>query len=171
MEQAKWNHVTAQRQPGSALKPFVYAAALDTAVEGGSNLVTPATTVEDEPTTFEFGGRDYQPGNFEQDFRGTVTLREALAHSSNVAAVKVAETVGYQTVVNMAHRAGMNEAIQPTPAVALGSYDTTPLEIARSLYDVPPTLRRLREANHACHGALACGGVSSISTRRRPDAH
>ena len=127
---SQWNHVTAERQPGSVFKPFVYAAALDTAVEGGTNLLTPATTVDDEPTTFQFGGRDYQPGNFQQDFRGTVTLREALAHSLNVAAVKVAEMVGYQAVVNMARRAGLNENIQPTPAVALGAYDTTPLEIA-----------------------------------------
>ena len=127
---SQWNHVTAERPTGSAFKPFVYAAALDTAVEGGTDLFTPATTVEDEPTTFQFGGRDYQPSNFQQDFRGTVTLRQALAHSSNVAAVKVAEMVGYQAVVNMARRAGLNDRIEATPAVALGAYDTTPLEIA-----------------------------------------
>ena len=127
---SQWNHVTSERQPGSVFKPFVYAAALNTAVEGGTNLLTPATTVEDEPTTFQFGGKDYEPSNFQQDFRGTVTLRQALAHSLNVAAVKVAQMVGYQSVVNMARRAGLNDNIQATPAVALGAYDTTPLEIA-----------------------------------------
>ncbi len=127
---SQWNHVTSERPPGSAFKPFVYAAALDTAVEGGANLFTPATTVDDEPTTFQFGGRDYEPSNFRQDFRGRVTLREALAHSLNVAAVKVAQMVGYQSVVDMARRAGLNDGIQATPAVALGAYDTTPLEIA-----------------------------------------
>ena len=127
---SQWNHVTSERPPGSAFKPFVYAAALDTAVQGGTNLFTPATTVEDEPTTFQFGGRDYQPGNFQKDFMGTVTLRQALAHSLNVAAVKVAQMVGYQAVVDMARRAGLSDNIQPTPAVALGAYDTTPLEIA-----------------------------------------
>ena len=57
-------------------------------------------------------------------------MREALAHSLNVATVKVAETVGYDAVVDMANRAGMNYKIQPTPAVALGAYDITPLEAA-----------------------------------------
>ena len=109
----------------------MYAAALNTAVQGGANLLTAATTMEDEPTTFQFGGKDYEPGNFQQDFRGTVTLRQALAHSLNVAAVKV-EDDGYQAVVDMARRAGLNDGIQPTPAVALGAYDTTPLEIAGS---------------------------------------
>ena len=54
----------------------------------------------------------------------------ALAHSLNVATVKVAEMVGYDAVVDMANRAGMNYKIQPTPAVALGAYDITPLEAA-----------------------------------------
>ena len=52
------NHVLAMRQPGSVFKPFVYAAALETAVAGGSSIFTPATVVEDEPTTFYF---DRQP--------------------------------------------------------------------------------------------------------------
>jgi len=124
------NHVTAERQPGSTFKPFVYAAALDTAIKGGSTILTPATTVVDQPTTFLFDNRPYQPGNFEQDFMGTVTLRQALAHSLNVATVKVAQMTGYGAVVDMAQRAGLNGNIQPTPAVALGAYDATPLEIA-----------------------------------------
>ena len=82
------NHTAAERQPGSAFKPFVYAAALNTAVEGGAAIFTPATTIEDEPTTFQFDNQPYQPGNFKQDFMGTVTLRQALAHSLNVATVK-----------------------------------------------------------------------------------
>src|SRR5262249_19076664 len=63
-------------------------------------------------------------------FYGTVTLRQALAKSMNVATVKVAEMVGYDHVVEMANRAGMNYKIQPTPAVALGAYEITPLEAA-----------------------------------------
>jgi penicillin-binding protein 1B len=124
------NHVLAKRQPGSIFKPFVYAAAMDTAVEGGSRILTPSSMVNDEPTTFwyEHGTRDYQPSNFEQKFYGQVTLRQALAHSLNVATVKVAEMVGYDNVVAMANRAGMNYRIQPTPAVALGAYEITPLE-------------------------------------------
>jgi penicillin-binding protein 1B len=86
--------------------------------------------VIDQPTTFWFDGNPYEPHNFENKYMGEVTLREALAHSLNVATVKVAETVGYQAVVNMARRAGMNDRIKATPAVALGSYDVTPLEAA-----------------------------------------
>jgi penicillin-binding protein 1B len=124
------NHVLAERQPGSVFKPFVYAAALDTAVQGAARIFTPASTVVDEPATFTFDNRDYQPDNFRQEFMGTVTLRQALAHSLNVATVKVAQEVGYGAVVAMARRAGLNDRIQPTPAVALGAYDCTPLEIA-----------------------------------------
>jgi penicillin-binding protein 1B len=124
------NHVTAERQPGSVFKPFVYAAALDTAIQGGATVFTPASTVTDQPTTFQFDNRPYQPGNFQQNFMGTVTLRQALAHSLNVATVKVAQMTGYGAVVDMARRAGLNERIMPTPAVALGAYEATPLEIA-----------------------------------------
>ncbi len=124
------NHALAQRQPGSIFKPFVYAAAMDTAVEGGRQVLTPSSQVIDQPTTFWFDGNPYEPHNFEGKYFGEVTLREALAHSLNIATVKVAETVGYEAVVDMAERAGMNHAIKPTPAVALGSYDITPLEAA-----------------------------------------
>ncbi|HUI76906.1 MAG TPA: PBP1A family penicillin-binding protein [Bryobacteraceae bacterium] len=124
------NHVTAERQPGSSFKPFVYAAALNTALTGGQQVFTPATTLEDEPSTFHFGNQEYRPGNFGGDFLGTVSLREALAHSLNVATVSLAQEVGYKAVVSMARRAGLNNGIQPTPAVALGAYVCTPLEIA-----------------------------------------
>jgi len=124
------NRVQAKRQPGSIFKPFVYAAAMDTAVEGGPRLITPSTMVNDEPTTFWFDGRPYEPANFAHEFYGNVTLRQALAHSLNVATVKVAEMVGYDAVVEMANRAGMNYRIHPTPAVALGAYEITPLEAA-----------------------------------------
>ena len=124
------NHIAAERQPGSAFKPFVYAAALNTAVDGGSTIFTPATTIVDEPTTFQTDNQPYQPGNYKQDFMGTVTLRQALAHSLNVATVKLAQAVGYPAVVAMARRAGLNDNIKPTPAVALGAYEATPLEIA-----------------------------------------
>lgn len=126
------NHVLARRQPGSIFKPFVYAAAMDTAVEGAARVLTPSTMVLDQPTTFWFDGKPYQPSNFGDKFRGEVSIRDALAHSLNVATVKVAEMVGYDSVVAMANRAGMNYKIQPTPAVALGAYDITPVEAAGS---------------------------------------
>ncbi|MBZ5595950.1 MAG: PBP1A family penicillin-binding protein [Acidobacteriia bacterium] len=124
------NRVLAMRQPGSSFKPFVYAAAMDTAIEGGPRILTPATMVVDEPTTFWFDNKPYEPGNFKQEYHGQVTLRQALAKSMNIATIKVAEMVGYDKVVEFAKKAGLNEDIQATPAVAIGAYDTTPLEIA-----------------------------------------
>jgi penicillin-binding protein 1B len=124
------NHVLAKRQPGSIFKPFVYAAAMDTGVEGSPRVLTPSTIVNDERTTFWFDGNPYSPHNFKDEYYGNVPLRFALAHSLNSAAVKVAEMVGYDAVVEMANRAGMNYKIQPTPAVALGAYEITPLEAA-----------------------------------------
>jgi penicillin-binding protein 1B len=124
------NHALAMRQPGSAFKPFVYAAALDTAIAGGRQIFTPASVLDDSPTTFRFSNQTYAPNNFKQGYMGEVTLRTALAHSLNVATVKLAEEVGYDRVVAMARRAGLNDAIKPTPAVALGAYEATPVEIA-----------------------------------------
>ncbi len=124
------NRVLSERPPGSIFKPFVYAAAMNTAVAGGTRTLTPASIVVDEPTTFEFDGQEYAPNNFEHTFYGPVTLRKALAKSLNVATIKVAEMVGYNTVVNLAHRAGISEDVKATPAMAIGSYDATPLEMA-----------------------------------------
>lgn len=123
------NHILAKRQPGSVFKPIVYAAAFDNAVEGLTPVVTPATTVQDEPTTFDFDNQEYTPNNYGEEFKGTVTAREALTDSLNVATVKVAEMIGYGRVVDMAHQLGF-DGVQPTPAVALGAYETTPLDVA-----------------------------------------
>jgi penicillin-binding protein 1B len=124
------NRLFAKRPPGSVFKPFVYAAAINTGIEGGENVITPATTVNDAPTTFYFGNQAYHPGNFRDEVFGTMTLREALAKSDNVAAVKTAQMVGYRQVVAMARSAGLNRNIAATPAVALGSYVVTPFEMA-----------------------------------------
>jgi penicillin-binding protein 1B len=124
------DRILAKRQPGSSFKPFVYAAALNTALAGNGRVLTPATMIQDEPTTFWFDGKPYEPSNFEHKFYGAVSLRDAMAHSLNVATVKVAEETGYNAVVDLARLAGLNLNIQPTPAVALGAYEVTPLEIA-----------------------------------------
>lgn len=126
------DHVMAKRQPGSIFKPWVYAAAMNTAINGGQHTITPATTVVDEPTTFWFDGKPYEPSNFEHQFYGVTTLRHALARSMNIATIKVAEMVGYGAVVNLAKKAGINEDVHATPAVALGAYEATPLEMAGS---------------------------------------
>jgi penicillin-binding protein 1B len=128
--QSQLNHALAHRQPGSVFKPFVYAAAFDNAVDGVQPVITPATTVDDEPTTFEFDGKEYTPNNFGERFMGHVTVRDALTNSLNVATVKVAELIGYGRVVQVARQMGLGTNIQPTPAVALGAYEMTPIDVA-----------------------------------------
>jgi penicillin-binding protein 1B len=124
------NHALAHRQPGSVFKPFVYAAAFDSAVDGVQPIVTPATTIDDEPTTFEYDGVAYTPNNYGERFMGRVTARDALTNSLNVATVKVAELIGYGRVVQIARQMGLGTNIRATPAVALGAYEMTPVDVA-----------------------------------------
>lgn len=128
--ESQLNHAISKRQPGSVFKPFVYAAAMNTGLSGDKDAFTPASTIVDQPTVFKFGNQTYEPGNFGDRFYGRVTLEKALAHSMNLATVSLAEKVGYDKVVNLAKRCGINDAVQPTPAVALGAYEATPLEIS-----------------------------------------
>ena len=128
--ESQLNHALARRQPGSAFKPFVYAAAFDNAVQNLQPVVTPATTVDDVPTTFEFDGKEYTPNNFGGEFYGTITVHDALMHSLNVATVKVAEMIGYQRVVDVARQMGLGNNIMATPAAALGTYEMTPIDVA-----------------------------------------
>src|SRR5258707_1560063 len=124
------NHALARRQPGSVFKPFVYAAAFDNAVDNVQPIITPATTIDDEPTTFEFDGKEYTPNNYGERFIWRVTVRDARTNSLNVATVKVAELIGYGRVVQVARKMGLGTNIQPTPAVALGAYEMTPIDVA-----------------------------------------
>jgi penicillin-binding protein 1B len=124
------DHALARRQPGSSFKPFVYATALSSAVNGTQPVITPATVLTDEPTTFVYEGKTYDPGNYMQEYHGNVTVREALKDSLNVATVRLAEMVGYDRVKSLAVAAGMNKDLLATPALALGAYVATPLEVA-----------------------------------------
>src|SRR5579864_4049043 len=122
------NHAVARRPTGSIFKPFVYAAALNTALDGSASVITPASTVTDAPSTFVYGDQIYEPRNYKEEYHGDVTLRYALAMSLNNATVKVAEEVGYDKVANLAKSAGI-ASVKATPAMALGSYDATPLDM------------------------------------------
>lgn len=124
------NHVLAKRQPGSAFKPFVYAAALNSGLESSQPLITPVTTVVDEPTVFSFDDKTYEPDNFGQEYYGTVSVRFALAHSLNVATIKIAQMAGFSKVADLAVAAGLNNKIKATPSMAIGAYEVTPLELA-----------------------------------------
>jgi len=124
------NHILARRQPGSSFKPFVYAAALNSAVEDFQPLITPATVLIDEPIAFQFGDQTYDPENYKHEYHGAVSVREALMLSLNVATVRLAEMIGYDKVRALAIQAGINQDLRATPALALGAYVATPLEIA-----------------------------------------
>ncbi|HUO27261.1 MAG TPA: PBP1A family penicillin-binding protein [Candidatus Aquilonibacter sp.] len=123
------DHALAKRPTGSIFKPFVYAAAMDTALDGSQTVITPASTVTDAPTSFVYGDQIYEPRNYKEEYHGDVTLRYALAMSLNNATVKVAEEVGYDKVADLARAAGIT-SVKPTPAMALGSYDASPLDMA-----------------------------------------
>jgi penicillin-binding protein 1B len=123
------NHALAKRPTGSIFKPFVYAAAMNTALDGSQNVITPASTVTDAPSSFVYGDQIYEPRNYKEEYHGDVTLRYALAMSLNNATVKVAEEVGYDKVADLAKSAGIT-SVKPTPAMALGSYDASPVDMA-----------------------------------------
>jgi len=123
------NHAVSKRPTGSIFKPFVYAAAMNTALDGSPAVITPASTVEDQPSSFAYGDQIYEPRNYKEEYHGEVTLRYALAMSLNNATVKVAEEVGYDKVADLARSAGI-VSVKATPAMALGSYDASPLDMA-----------------------------------------
>src|SRR5581483_9487762 len=129
------NHAVAKRPTGSIFKPFVYAAAMNTALnpatmpDGQAAVFTPASTVPDAPTTFAYGDQIYEPRNYKEEYHGDVTARYALALSLNNATVKLAEEVGYDKVADLAKAAGIS-SVKATPAMALGAYDATPIDMA-----------------------------------------
>jgi penicillin-binding protein 1B len=129
---SQFNRITqSKRQPGSIFKPFVYAAALETANYSATPL-TAASTVLDQPTEFEFENLVYDPKNFKDEYLGQVTMRQAITKSLNVATIKFAEKVGFGKITDLAHRLGLNEAIKPYPAMAIGAFEVTPLEMVRA---------------------------------------
>jgi len=122
------NHAVAKRPTGSIFKPFVYAAAMNTALDGSQTVLTPASVVTDAPSSFAYGDQIYEPRNYKEEYKGDVSLRYALAMSLNNATVKVAEQVGYDKVADLAKLAGI-ASVKATPAMALGSYDASPLDM------------------------------------------
>ena len=129
------DHAVAKRPTGSIFKPFVYAAAMNTALDGTTPVITPSSMVDDEPSTFTYGDQIYEPRNYEEKYLGQVTARHALAESLNNATVKAGgAAVGYEKVADLAKSAGIL-SVKATPAMALGSYDATPIDMA-SAYTV-----------------------------------
>jgi len=107
--------------------------------------ITPITTLMDEPTTFVYDGiRTYEPNNYHQEYRGIVTVRDALQNSLNVPTIKVAERIGYDRVAAMAKRLGLNAKIKGYPSVALGAFEVTPIEMAGAYTTFANEGRRLQ---------------------------
>ncbi len=123
--ESKFNRATqALRQPGSAFKPFVYSAA----IAGG---VPASHVINDSPLMLQLENGDvYSPRNYEPDFLGPLTLREALMRSINTVAVKLGLEVGLETVAQYAHRMGIQTSIPRYPSISIGAADVIPLEIA-----------------------------------------
>ena len=131
-DRSKFNRaVQAYRQLGSTFKPIVYTAAIDRGY-------TPVSIIVDEPTQWTLPNGDvYAPQNYENDFLGPITLRYALEHSRNIAAVKTLETLGPDTVVRYAHRFGFGESFPPYLSMALGAGDATLMEVTSAYTAFP----------------------------------
>jgi len=151
--------VNAHRQPGSTFKPFVYLTAFEATFEDLSlPPITPATIIEDGPAVFFYEDKEYIPQNYTRAYLGPVTVRWALTKSLNIPTVKVAEMVGFDRIANVwGDRLGIGENVMPYPAVALGAFEATPLEMATA-YNVlanggrkvePLTVQRVLDTNGA----------------------
>ncbi|HEY0267525.1 MAG TPA: PBP1A family penicillin-binding protein, partial [Rhizomicrobium sp.] len=108
----------AHRQPGSAFKPFVYLAALESGL-------SPWETRDDEAVDIN----GYKPTNFGGHQYGTLTLADALAHSVNTITVNLAQEVGIRKVIEAARRCGISSPLEPNASLALGTAEVTPLEL------------------------------------------
>ncbi|MBB5316123.1 transglycosylase domain-containing protein [Tunturibacter empetritectus] len=134
------NHAVSQRPTGSIFKPFVYAAAYNSSLNGlslsngdtgGSGVFTALTELNDEETTFTYdnGRQTYTPKNLISGYKGDVTAAYALAHSLNAATVQLGQMVGFDNVAALARSAGITNA-RGTPSVAIGTYNATPIDMA-----------------------------------------
>jgi penicillin-binding protein 1A len=121
--------VQASRQPGSAFKPFIYAAAID-------NGYSPTEVILDTPVSFRAGnGEEWTPQNYDLKYRGPVTLRNALAHSLNVPAAKLLQKLGTSLVTQYAKRMGIKSRLVSDLSLALGTSEVNLLELT-SAYGV-----------------------------------
>jgi len=116
--------IQALRQPGSAFKPFVYYAAF------ASGKYGPDSIVDDSPVGYPDGYEMYYPQNYDGSFSGPISIRQALAVSRNVPAVKLGQEIGLNKVIDVVRTIGVRSPIEPVVSLPLGSVDLTPLEMA-----------------------------------------
>ncbi len=139
-QDSTFNRATqARRQPGSAFKPIIYAAA----VERGYG---PNSILQDEPLSLPGGrrGQVWSPQNYDHTYSGPITLATASARSRNIPAVRMMMSLGVPAVVNMAKNLGIASPIYPNYSSALGASEVTLLELTRA-YSVFPNRGRLVE--------------------------
>jgi penicillin-binding protein 1A len=115
----------ARRQPGSAFKPFVYAAALAAGYK-------PSTEVDDDPVEVQIGRTVWTPANYNNQYNGQITFARALLLSANSATVRVSRAIGERAVISAAQRNGISSPLTPVPAIALGAEGVTPVELVAS---------------------------------------
>ncbi|HQN39633.1 MAG TPA: penicillin-binding transpeptidase domain-containing protein, partial [Thermoanaerobaculia bacterium] len=118
-----------RRQAGSTFKPVVYAAAF------AGEVATPATLIADEPLLLELAGRQWSPKNDDGEFLGWISARTAVERSRNLPTVRLALEVGLPPIVDLARRLGVASPLSPVPALALGAFELSPLELA-TVYSV-----------------------------------
>jgi penicillin-binding protein 1B len=130
--QSQYNRaIAARRQPGSVFKPFVYLAAFERSAEEGRTDLTPASLTVDEPTTFSFDEQVWQPRNYDA-YDGEITFRRALAMSRNLGTIQVGAAVGFDRVAALWRGVGVGTPPKPFPAITLGVFELTPLEVAQA---------------------------------------
>ena len=133
-EQSKFDRARqALRQAGSTFKPFVYTAAIASGIPA-SHIVVDGPVVLPQLT-----GDDWRPSNFEPEFRGPITIREALNSSINMVAIKLGEEVGLETVAQTARRMGISTEIERYPSTTIGANEVLLLDVAEA-YSSFPTL-------------------------------
>lgn len=129
--ESQFNRCTQARRPaGSVFKPFVYAAALEGS--GDEPAATLATRIEDGPLRVGTPTGAWRPANYDHEFHGEVSVREAMERSLNVASARLGQRVGLKRVIDMARRLGVQSELPRVPSLAIGTADVSPLEIARA---------------------------------------
>ncbi len=126
--------VQSRRQPGSAFKPIIYAAALDRQFDDPSKRYTPASVIIDSAVVFEDRVRDetWKPKNFKDTFHGPTLLREALAQSRNVVTIKILQDIGVRYTIDYARRLGITADLTPTLSLALGASGVSLVELTKA---------------------------------------
>jgi penicillin-binding protein 1A len=173
-----WSHETsefnravqAQRQPGSSFKPFVYSAALD-------NGFTPVSKVMDGPFVLtQENGERWKPSNYTKKFYGPSTLRLGLEKSRNLMTVRLARSIGMETVADYAARFGIHNNLQETLAMSLGAMETTLLKMTTAYAElvnggkevVPTVIDRVQNRRGVAiyqHDTRECKGCKASSWR------